>query len=114
MSVTTTSAGQIVSSFLDAMNRYDYTAAKTLVTEDLSFDGVLGKRNGAEAYFNDMDKMRFRYDVLKVFEGGDNDVTVWYNIDMGKATLLTAGWYQLREGKISSIRVVFDPRPVLE
>jgi len=33
---------------------------------------------------------------------------------MGKETIFSCGWYQLSGGKISTFKVVFDPRPVLE
>lgn len=50
---------QIVLSFIDAMNKFDYAKARSYVTDDLNFVGVLGTRNGADAYFSDMRKMRF-------------------------------------------------------
>jgi len=33
---------------------------------------------------------------------------------MSGATLFTCGWYQVEDGKIRSLKVVFDPRPVLD
>jgi hypothetical protein len=32
---------------------------------------------------------------------------------MGGKAVLTSGWYEVRDGKITHIRVIFDPRPVL-
>jgi hypothetical protein len=29
-------------------------------------------------------------------------------------TLFGCGWYHVEQGKISSLRVVFDPRPLVE
>lgn len=104
---------QTVLDFIDAMNQFDYQKARSYVTDDLSFVGVLGTRNGAEAYFNDMQKMRFQYNVIKVFADG-NDVCLIYDIKMGEQTIFCCGWYQLEENKIKSFRVVFDPRPLLE
>jgi len=104
---------QVVLGFIDAMNQFDYGKARSLVTEDMSFVGVLGTRNGADAYFSDMQKMRFQYNVIRAFADGD-DVCLIYDINMGAKTIFCFGWYQLKNNKIKSLRVVFDPRPLLE
>lgn len=101
-----------VRAFLEAMNDEDYARAQTYATEDLVFEGVLGKRNGAAAYFDDMKNMNLKYDIQQIMSAG-NDVAVFYHIDMGRAKIFCAGWYHLKGGAISSIKVVFDPRPLL-
>lgn len=110
---TKTNSKQIVLDFIDAMNEFNYERARSYVTQDLSFVGVLGTRSSAEAYFNDMQKMKFRYNILKSFADG-TDVCLLYDIDMGGQTIFCCGWYQLQNDKIKSFRVVFDPRPLLE
>jgi hypothetical protein len=55
-SFSKTDSKQIVLDFIDAMHQFDYTKAISYVTDDLSFVGVLGNRNGADAYFKDMQK----------------------------------------------------------
>jgi hypothetical protein len=104
---------EVVVSFINAITGEDFATARTLVNDDLVFDGVLGSRNGADAYFNDMEKMKFKYAIQKVFAEG-NDVCVLYDIDMGGTKIFTCGWYHLKYNKISSLKVVFDPRPVLK
>jgi limonene-1,2-epoxide hydrolase len=104
---------QVVLSFIGALNQFDYQKARSYVTDDLSFVGVLGTRNGAEAYFNDMQKMKFQYNILQSFADG-NDVCLFYDIEMGGQIIFCCGWYQLQNDKIKSFRVVFDPRPLLE
>ena len=83
------------------------------MAKDLSFVGVLGERDGADAYFDDMQKMKFQYDIIRAFADG-NDVCLIYNIHMGTQTVFCCGWYQLQDHRIKSFRVVFDPRPLLE
>jgi predicted ester cyclase len=106
-------AREVVLAYIKALNDEDFEAARKLVNDDLTFDGVLGKRSGADVYFKDMEKMKFKYKVQKVFSDG-NDVCLFYDVDMGSASALTSGWYHLKYGKISSLKVIFDPRPVLE
>jgi predicted ester cyclase len=103
----------IVLSLLDAMNKEDFKKARTYVTDDFKFNGVLGSRNGADAYFKDMEQMKFKYEIKKTFFD-EKDVCVFYDIIMSGKKIFCSGWYHLRENKVSSLRVVFDPRPVLE
>jgi limonene-1,2-epoxide hydrolase len=107
-------AKEVVLTFIEALNKEDFEKAAHCLSEDMIFDGVMGKRNGAESYISDMKKMKFKYEIEQTFENGD-DVCVLYNIDMsGKATIFTCGWYQVAHGKIKNLKVVFDPRPLLE
>lgn len=105
-------AKETVLSFIGALNEEDFNGARPYVHEDLSFIGVLGSRNGAETYFSDMEKMKIKYRVEKVFVAGD-DVCILCDFILGEATVFGCGWYQVKDGKIGTIRVVFDPRPVL-
>lgn len=107
------SAKEVVLAFIEAMNKSDYKEARNYVDEDLTFEGVLGSRQGAEVYFKDMEKMRFRYDIQKVWADKE-DVALFYEINMSGTFVPTFGWYKVKEGKIVSIRVLFDPRPVLQ
>lgn len=104
---------ELVTLFINAMNDEDYTLARNYTADDMQFIGVLGTRNGADAYFNDMANMRLKYDVKKVFIGGD-DICLWYNITMpGGTQVESSGWYAIKDGKVQTIKVVFDPRPLL-
>jgi len=103
-------AKDIVLAFITALNNEDFETAGACLAGDMAFDGVMGKRNSAESYIADMKKMKFKYDIQKIFED-ENDVCVLYNIDMsGNATIFTCGWYHLSHGKIKKLKVVFDPR----
>lgn len=115
MNHTQVQASKIVRDFIQALNEEDFQAARALVTDDLIFKGVMGERNGADAYFKDMEKMKLKYKIQKVFTADPENVCLAYDIDMGNAqTIFGFGWYRLREGKIQNFRVVFDPRPLLE
>jgi len=103
----------IVQAFIEALNKEDFKTARSLVQPDMKFIGVLGTRDNADAYFADMEKMRFKYKVEKMV-ADESDAFVWYEIDMGKKKTVTCGWYHLKNGKIAELRVLFDPRPLLE
>ena len=107
------SSKQIVLSFIKALNEEDFAAARKYVNDDMEFIGVLGTRHGAKTYFNDMEKMRLKYDVQKAFSDG-YDVCLWYDIEMSGQKIFSSGWYHIENGKIAWFKVLFDPRPLLE
>jgi limonene-1,2-epoxide hydrolase len=103
---------EIVLTFLDALNNEDFKTVRHSLSDDMIFNGVLGHREGADTYVEDMKKLKFKYKILKAFADED-DVCVLYDIDMSGETIYTAGWYKVRDNKIKSLRVVFDPRPIV-
>ena len=105
-------AKETVTAFLAALNHHQYDKARSYVNDNMTFMGVLGARNGADAYFDDMERMRFEYEIHKVFAEED-EACVLYDVTMSGKKVFCCGWYRLQDGKISSLRVVFDPRPVL-
>jgi len=106
-------AQAVVLAFVDALNNENFDEARQYVSDDLSFVGVLGSRSGAEAYFQDMKRMKLKYAVHKTFVDSQ-DVCLWYDVTMGNVTVLTCGWYHVEQGKIAWFKVVFDPRPALQ
>jgi len=106
-------AKEIVMACIKALNEEDFKTARKYVANDFSFTGVLGSRNGAEAYFADMEKMKLKYDIKKIFVN-ENDVCLLYDLTMQGIIIFGCAWYHVEGDKINSLRVIFDPRPVLE
>lgn len=104
---------EVVLGLLQALNDHDYEEARKFANPDMKFDGVLGSRDGAESYFTDMEKMQLEYNVRRIFVER-NDVCVLYDLLIEDAIIFCCGWYTLQDGKISHLKVVFDPRPLLE
>jgi hypothetical protein len=109
----TNTAKEVVLAFVDALNKEDFTLAGTLLASDMTFNGVLGTRDGADVYMSDMEKMKFKYDIKKTI-AEQNDVCLFCDIAMGAVSIDSCLWYQVKEGKISSLKAIFDPRPVLD
>ncbi len=103
---------EIVLACVQAINAEDFDTARTYAADNMQFKGVLGARDGANAYFDDMRKMNLKYNVLKAFEDGD-DVCLLYDLTISGLNIFGCGWYHVAEGKIDSLKVLFDPRPVL-
>ena len=105
---------EVVSSFLNALNKEDFGAARKYLNPGFNFKGPLGEREGADVYINDMKKMKFKYDIDTVFEN-KNEVCLIYDINMGSGkSIRTCGIYRLEDARLSSLQALFDPRPVLE
>ena len=106
------SARETVFSFIESLNDEDFGRAAEFLDSDMKFEGVLGSRDGARAYITDMEKMKMKYDIRKLISE-EEDVAVLYDIEMSGKKVLVSGWYHVVDGKIKSLRVIFDPRPVL-
>lgn len=102
----------IVLSFIDALNAEDFKKARTFADPEIEFIGVMATVHGAVSYFEQMEKLKFKYDIKKVFADGA-DVCLWYDINIGGKIIPSAGWYHIENGKVRTFRVLFDPRPVL-
>lgn len=51
--------------------------------------------------------------VVRSLSANGEDVCLFYDLTLSGATIFGCGWYEVRGGKINSLEVIFDPRPVL-
>lgn len=103
----------VAEQFIQYLNEEDFDNAENCLDPEFKFIGVLGTREKASVYMKDMRQMKFKYQIIKTFTAGE-DVSFWYMIDMGNKTIEASGWYQIVNGKILSLKVLFDPRPLLK
>lgn len=102
----------VAEQFIQYLNEENFEKAESCLDPDFKFIGVLGTREGASLYIQEMKQMKLKYQIIKTFIAGE-DVSFWYMIDMGNKTIEASGWYQINNGKIHSLKVLFDPRPLL-
>lgn len=101
---------ETVMSYIDGMGKRDYPTAKLYLGENVFIKGPAGEAfQSADEFLNMMEKQRGSYDMKKIFVDGD-DVCLLYDFVTEKVTTFFASWYQVKEGKIVTIRTVFDPR----
>ena len=108
---TTASEGTVLD-FIHAINEERFDDAIGLMADDFSFKGVMGTRNGARAYIDDMRKIKIKYKIMKVL-ADENDVSVLCDYTIQGKTLPGSSWYTVENGKITSLKAIFDPRPLL-
>jgi ketosteroid isomerase-like protein len=111
-------AKELVMEYLAAVNRKDFKSARSYVSDNVSYVGHtgMGSFDKAEPYLKYLEHLDLpRLEIIKVFADGD-DVCEFHevNVDTLPAPLLVCMWFHVDDGKISSIRIVFDPRPYLQ
>jgi predicted SnoaL-like aldol condensation-catalyzing enzyme len=98
-----------------AVGHGDWKAARSFMKDDLKFKGPIAEHDRPEAYIEDLKRLSSiikRVDLKKVFVDGDS-VCLLYDMvtNTPAGTAFICEWYQVDEGKIGAIRVVFDARP---
>ncbi|CAM2868974.1 hypothetical protein CHFL109739_04455 [Chryseobacterium flavum] len=112
-SIMENTANNPVKQFIQYLNEENFDKAETCLDPEFKFKGVMGSRENAAVYIKDMKQMKFKYKIQKLFTANE-DVCLWYDIDMGEKTITACGWYRVADGKIKSLEVLFDPRPLLD
>jgi hypothetical protein len=102
-------AKQVVLNLGTAINEESFETARLYVADDMRYEGPFGTRVGAEAYLGEIERLRLKFHIRQVF-AGQEDVCVLYDIDSAGITLFACGWFQIKGGKVSSLKVTFDPR----
>ena len=72
---THATARETVVSLIDALNAEKFDEARLLAHDDMQFAGAMGTRDGAEAYFSDMRRMKLKYAVQKTFV--ESEMSAW-------------------------------------
>jgi limonene-1,2-epoxide hydrolase len=112
-------AKEVVMSYLKALNDQDFKAARSHLKDDMTFLAPIASHNSADTYLEGNELLRSKYGIKKVLYEvkkvfvDDDDVCVFFDFNIESATLFASGWFYVANGKISSIRVVFDPRPIV-
>jgi|ERR1043165_7506995 len=108
-----TDAKEIVDRYNRALEKKDFTAARALLADDLTFEGPLDRFERADDYVEAITRL---YGMVKgvrriatITEGAD--VAHFYLLQTPVADAPVAEWYRIRDGRISELRAYFDARP---
>jgi hypothetical protein len=112
MKISTNEPKEVVLELGKALNDESFQIARRYVSDDMKYVGPFGSRDGAEAYLQEIERLRLKFDIQKIF-ADDKNVCVLYDITVSGITLFACGWFQVNAGRVSSLRVTFDPRPLL-
>jgi limonene-1,2-epoxide hydrolase len=116
MSLTNSPSVETYKAYAEALNALDIYRTRTYLHDDVTYQGPVGETRGADAYLQKVSAVGLRQEVRKIFVDGD-DVCVLADLSIAKVPgvrLFGCGWFQVKEGKIVSIRTIFDPRPLAQ
>jgi limonene-1,2-epoxide hydrolase len=111
--MTTTDAQHVVDRYNRALEGRDFAAARSLLADNLRFEGPIDRFEKADDYIAAITQL---YGMVKGVEhqktiAGGEDVAVFYLLDTPVAKAPVAEWYTVRSGKIVHLRTYFDARP---
>lgn len=111
-----TSPRDIAETYFDAWKTNDVERVRPLLHPDVDFIGALGATQGIEdtlAGLGGMFAMTEHVEVIHRWVDGP-DVLTWFELRTGNVgPLAIVNWSHVDAGRITRIRVTFDPRPLL-
>ncbi len=109
-------AAAVAERYFTAWQAQDEDTLRDILAADVTFAGPLGQAEGREdciAGLMGMLAIVTDIDVTLQVADGD-DVITWFDLHTTLAPPTpTANWSHVENGRISRIRVTFDPRPIL-
>src|SRR5258708_23305370 len=112
MKINTNEQKEVVVGVGKALNDESFQIARRYVSDDMKYVGPFGSRDGAEAYLQEIERLRLKFYIQKIF-ADDNNVCVLYDITVSGITLFACGLCQVNAARVNSLRGTFDPRPLL-
>jgi ketosteroid isomerase-like protein len=108
-------AAEVAEGFFDAWTSKDFERARSFLHDDLSFEGPIESFGDADSYMASLRQLSgivTGAEKQKLFVDGD-DVCLIYDLKtVPVPSSRTCEWYTVRDGKIASVSVVFDARPL--
>jgi ketosteroid isomerase-like protein len=107
----------VAATYLQAWRAGDFDTLRTVLADDATFDGPFGQaRNADDCVIGLRGLSTVLTDIVvrKTVVDGD-DVMTWLDLHTADTEPLpTVNWRHVDNGKITSVRVTFDPRPLTE
>jgi hypothetical protein len=109
------SAATAAAAYFDAWLAKDFARLRSVLADDVDFAGPLGQVTGGDDCLRGLQGLSTimtGIQVQQVFTAGSNVLT-WYDMATTVADPVpVANWMQVKDGKITRIRVAFDPRGI--
>ena len=107
---------EIATRYFAAWKSNDFDAYRALLAPDVGFVGALGEAHGADECVAGLQQLAgITTDiVIHKMLADDSDALTWFDLHTTAAPPCpVANWTHVEGGKITRIRVTFDPRPLL-
>jgi SnoaL-like protein len=104
--------GDYYASWKDGISTFDEARVRGVLVEDLDFEGpIAGKRKGAAGFIGGLKRfvegLRAPIHILQEINAGDQ-AAVLYDADLPEGTMRFAEFFQVAEGRIQSIKLLYD------
>ncbi|MFF6780789.1 nuclear transport factor 2 family protein [Streptomyces sp. NPDC012510] len=114
--MTTMTSRELAETYFTAWEAGDFDTLRGVLADNVDFVGALGTASGADealAGLKGLGQVLENIDVkARVAEGGE--VITWFDLCTSVAPPTpTANWMHVEDGKVTRIRVTFDPRELL-
>ncbi len=110
-----TDAKTTAATYFDAWQARDFTRLRSVLADDVEFDGPLAHVRGGDDCLKGlrgMAQIMTGLGVRKVFHDGA-DVLTWFDLATSVAeTIPVANWMHVEDGKVTQIKVAFDARGI--
>jgi hypothetical protein len=108
-------ARSVATTYFRAWKGKDFATLRSILSDGVTLSGPLGTADGVDECVQGLEKMA--KDMagidIHVVVADDTDVMTGYDMHMhGVGPMPTANWSHGENGKITSIRATFDPRPI--
>jgi ketosteroid isomerase-like protein len=116
MKLDTRTPAQVADSYFRSWLAGDFTTLRDLLADDASFEGPLGTADDADSCLAGLRGMfTMLRDIVVIHRFVDGpDVLTWFELHTtGAPPAPTANWMHVEDGRITAIRVTFDPRALL-
>ena len=107
---------ETMTAYFDGWRRHDAESLRDVLADDVVFDGPLGHVEGVDdnvAALHGLLGIVTDVDVQHVFVDGPDVCTVYDLHTTQAAPVLTVNWAHVVDGRATTIRAIFDPRPLL-
>lgn len=112
----TTTPNAVATTYFEAWRDHDWDTLRGVLHEDVDFVGVMGTARGPDeciAGLRGMAENVLRDLRLHVRVADGIDVLTWFDlVTLDGAVIPTANWSPVEHGRITRIRVTFDPTPM--
>jgi ketosteroid isomerase-like protein len=111
----TSTPKDLASTYFAAWQAGDWERLRGVLADDATFTGPMGTADGADACVDGLQGLAGMTVGIEIHAmvADDADVITFYDLKTESASLPTANWSHVVDGKISQIRAAFDPRPIL-
>ena len=109
-------AARLAATYFSSWKNKDFDSLRSVLADDATFRGPLGSADDAESCIRGLRGMSAVVTdivIQHMFVDGP-DVVTWFDLHTSVAPPCpTANWSHIEDGKISRIRVTFDPRALV-